>query len=363
MRRAMWASILLAAACATTGADIRQLGRIGDVPALVTEWDRADSDAMRLTILQALEANAAVPAARRVVLAEASRSRSESVRVAAVRAAGKLDGDDALEVLIAALADSRPAVREVARAGLAKKGATIRAPLNALLASGSAPHARSAAAKLLGALPASGDTVTTLIGRAQRDDAPAVREASVVALGRLGIGRTRKVLQDVRRQDDDASVRMAAERALERLGDSGLDRVVVAVWPIKNATGLRDPAIKRSLQDLRRQLSARIGASRVAEVVEEDQLQKLEAHWLKLGDNMYDGDAPNLVGPGFAKIATQFIYGALSRSGNEMTLVLNRIDAATGTQVPGASVIVRGYAADLPQLFVDASDRVIARFR
>ena len=363
MRFSICVALVFCSACATTEGEIRQMGRLGDTSALISEWDAATSDSKRLVVFDALVANAETKAARRIILSEAPKSRSAAVRRAAVKAATGLDGDDARDVLIAALADPLPDLREIAKAGLQSKGAAVRGPLLATLAGGAAPYARAASAKLLGGMKPDEATVSALLNKARRDDAPVVREAAVVALGRLGIGRTRGVLQQARQQDDDAAVRIAAERALAKLGDAGVDRIVVAVWPIRNATGLRDVSIERALRDLRSQLAARIGASKVAEVVEEDQLKTLEQHWLKLGDNMYDGDAPNLVGPGFAKIATQFIYGALSRSGNELTLVLNRLDAATGTQVPGASLGMRGAAVDLPRLMVDAGDRVIARFR
>jgi hypothetical protein len=159
-------------------------------------------------------------------------------------------------------------------------------------------------------------------------------------------------------------VRLAAQRAVSGLGDRGdAERVVIAVLPLRDATGQGDPEIARLAAEIAGYLSARLSAARVCQVVDPAQTERAVAELAKHGAPLYDGDAPSAPQIGRFKLANQLAYGAIQREGLVYTIVLNRMDVATLELVPGASATASGYRADLDRIKVEAVDRFVAQFR
>jgi TolB-like protein len=356
-------------ACATTKAsDVHRMGREGDLDALVDAWRRAESDEVRIAVIEELAQHPSDRRGREIVLRQAESESEEPLKVAAVRAAAVYDGSGATKVLIARLKDAFPSVRETAEAALAARAVSAKAELLADLASNPSPLVRAACARLVAAAAKRAalkdDAIeNALLERATHDDAPRVREAAVSGLGALDVKKARAQLVELMRTDEDESVRISAERAIQKLGDAQMSSVVVAVLPLKNDTGQKDSEIERFGAQLAEYVAARLSQGKVCQVVDRDKLEEAIKEMKKVGALLYDGDSPNAPEIGKLRIANQLVYGSLQKQGLVYTIVLDRMDVSTSTHIPGAAVTVRGYRADLEALKVRAADQLVASFR
>lgn len=348
--------------------DVRRMGQQGDRAELLDAWEKAESDAVRIAVLDEITKRPEEAAGRALVLREAGRAATEPVKIALVRALGAYRDSAAMAGLIDALRDPWPAVREVAQAELAGRAEAIEPELRRALVSSPSHLVRAACARLLqGVALEDGvqrDAVEgALLDRALRDEAPRVREVAAAALGSRNVARARSALIELMRTDPDAGVRMSAERALQKLGDNGSSSIIVAVLPLRNDTGLEQGEIGRLGAQIAEYVAARLSSSKVCQVVDRERLETAIAEMRKVGAPLYDGDSPNAPEIGRFKIANQLVYGSIQRQGSIFTIVLNRIEVSTLGQVPGAGVTVRGYRADLEQLKERAADELIASFR
>jgi hypothetical protein len=356
-------------ACATTKAsDVHRMGQEGDIAALADAWRRADSDDVRIAILEELARHPRDDRGRGIVLQEADAEAPEPVRLAAVRAASAYEGPDATKVLLVHLADPFPNVRATAEEAMSSRADGAKSALMLEMASSPSPLVRAACTRLLAgvqkrAAKKDDALVDAILDRATHDDAPRVREAAVTALGFLDVAKARSALVERMRSDEDEGVRMAADRAIQKLGEAGLSKVVVAVLPLKNDTGLRDPEIDRLGAQIAEYVAARLSQGKVCQVVDRDELDDAIKEMRKTGVLLYDGDSPNAPEIGKFKIANQLVYGSLQKQGLVFSIVLDRMDVSTLAHVPGAAVTVQGYRADLDQLKVRAADQLVAGFR
>jgi len=345
------------------------MGREKDAESLLEAWEETDQDSVRIAVLQALASLPACEAGRRLVVRQAVSNPCVDVRLEAVRALGRQEGEGVVDALIEALADPYPSVREVARAGLAGKSRLAHPALLAG-AAGHANHlARASAIELLVSAARSNPDLASglleiLSQSARTDDAPGVREAAVAGLGKLGAGGARLLLRELERSDPDAGVRMSAARSLRRLGKPpAAGMPVVAVLPLKNDTGLGDPAIGRFCEQMADYLAARLSESGVCKVVDRSRMEQARDEMRKIGQRMYDGNTPNAPSLGYFKMANQLVYGSLQRNDLAYTIVLNRMRVETLEMIPGAAATVSGYRADLEQLKVKVADRFITNFQ
>jgi HEAT repeat protein len=345
------------------------MGQRGDMDGLMKAWEKAEGDSIRIAVIDAFAENAEDPRGRALIIRQATSGASRSVRLEAVRALGRHQGVEVVEALILALADSYPSVREAARSFLSQKGSAAYQPLLTAAVSNPNNLVRSCAVRLLTtaalAQAAVRPQVAELLeGCARRDDAPKVREVAVNGLGKLGVSAARKLLVELKRTDADAGVRMAAERAISKLGQPTKElKVIVAVLPLKNDTGQKDPEISRLGTQIADYVTARLSASRLCQVVDRAKIKQALAEMKKIGILLYDGDAPNAPELGRFKMANQFVYGAIQRQGLVYTIVLNRMDVSTLKLIPGAAATATGYRADLEQLKVKVTDRFVANFQ
>lgn len=359
---------LTMAGCATaaTTADVRRMSDRGDTEALMKTWEETDRDSVRIAVIEGLAAH---EAERALVLRQAASAPSSQVRLAAVRGLGSYDGAEVVPALVNALADPFPAIREVAKSALAKRGPAANDALLEALEQNPSHLVRAAAAKLLARSAKGPDkqlrlrVSLALLDAAKRDDAPKVRESAVVGLGALGEPKARPVLTELMRTDGDSGVRMAAERALARIGDGGGAPVVVAVLPFKVSAGTSDAELGLLGRQIADFLAARVSAAEVAQVVDREKMERALKEMEKLGVHLYDGDALNAPEMGRFKMANQLVYGSVQKQGQVFTIVANRMDVSTLELIPGASVTVSGYRADLEQLKSELTERFIRNFR
>jgi HEAT repeat protein len=363
----MLGAVLFFAGCATqvTSADVRRMSERGEIEALLKAWEETDREDVRIAVIDGVARNASSSEGRSLVLRQAESASSKDVRLAAMRALGAYEGADVVMVLVGALSDPFPAIREIAKAELAKTGEAADDPLLEALAQNPNHLVRASAARLLMRRAKSNDKQLrlrielALLDAAKKDDAPKVREAAVDGLGALGIEKARAVLVELMRTDGDSGVRMAAERSIGKLGGGALSQVVVAVLPFKGD----DAELARIGDQVGEYLAARLSASKVCEVIDREKMNHALKELQKVGVNLYDGDALNAPELGRFKLASQLVYGSVQKQGNVYTIVANRLDVSTLELVPGAAVTVSGYRADLEQLKAELTERFITNFR
>ncbi|MGY6501839.1 MAG: HEAT repeat domain-containing protein [Acidimicrobiales bacterium] len=153
-------------------------------------------------------------------------SRHPELRIAAVRALGRIATPAAVRALVSCLADPDRFPAGVVGAALADCGAPAVEPLSARL------HAlptlgREVAIEVLGAGYA---TSARSVLEDHLDDAdPRVRAAAATALGRLGVPRSVEPLERVLADDQPPAVRAASARALGAIGATEPIETLVAL--------------------------------------------------------------------------------------------------------------------------------------
>ena len=358
-----------AAGCATalSSADVRRLDRRGDIDGLLKAWRSGPPASVQPALVDAIARRPEDPRGQRVLIKAATQHANETVRGRAVAGLASYKGEDPERVLVLALGDRFPAVRAQARASLARRGAEVFDRLMVASRSDPSPLVRTAAIELVtqNALRAPDlrtSALTVLAERARRDDQPSVRAQAANGLGSLNAVSARRLLTELMRTDDDPAVRMQAGRALDKLdAPAEGEKVIVAVMPLRNETG--EPQMERLGVQIADYLGAELATAGVCEVVDTAQRDAAIAELRRVGSLLYDGDRLNAPQLGRFALADQFAFGVVQRTGLIYTIVLNRMDVSSLKLIPGASVSVRGYRADLDRLKVEATQRFVARFR
>jgi TolB-like protein len=370
--RAPLGSILMTAGCATaaTVGDVRKMGEAKDGPGLMKAWQESEGDGVRIAVIEAFSQNPADGEGRALIFREARSSTSDQVRLAAVRSLGAYGGEEMVPILVGALGDAFPAIRDVAKSELGKIGEGANDPLFEALGQSENHLVRASCARLLTRAAKGTDKQLrlrvglALLDAARGDDAPKVREAAINGLGTLNEPKARPVLTELMKTDGDAGVRMAAERALGKIGPTEDDaQIVIAVLPFKNETGAREGELGALGQQIADYMAARISSSKVCQVVDREKMERALKEMEKIGVHLYDGDSLNAPELGRFKMANQLVYGTVQKQGQVFTIVANRMDVSTLELVPGASVTVSGYRSDLEQLKAELTERFIKNFR
>src|SRR5688500_18902232 len=106
--------ICLLAGCASSPKvdDVLDMSRENNTRGLVGAYDRADSDTVRIAILEQLAEHPDDQSGRDLVLKQARSASTEPVKLAALKASARYEGDDVIDTMLAALDDPWPAVRE-----------------------------------------------------------------------------------------------------------------------------------------------------------------------------------------------------------------------------------------------------------
>jgi|GEM_PF-5883016 len=358
----------LCAGCAGVSVQtIQRMGRAGDTEALLRVYAEAESDEVRLAVIEALSLHPADAAARDLLRREAAGAARADVRRVAMRA---LSGDLAAEatvVLIGGLADPFPEVREIARQTLSARGREAQPSLLGAAQQNPNPWVREAALRLALAAARRNADLRADAERAAlealRDESARVRAAAVEELERLAYPAARAPLNDMRFSDPDESVRALAERAVARLPRTEDSLPLLAVLPFRETGGTPPPGSRRLGEELAEYLTARLAAAGTCRVVDRSRMQEALAELQRAGIALYDGDAPNAPELGRFHLARQLVYGSLQRRGSAITLIVSRMDVSTLEIVPGSAVTVSGFVEDLEALQDELVRRFLATFR
>ena len=361
----LWA---LCAGCAgsITAQDVRRWDNAGDVDRLLKEWKAGPPASVQPALLDALARHPDDERTLAVIRQTARRHPQEAVRRRGIERLAAYPNAATMETLIAALGDRFSSVRAQAKAALGAMDDAYE-PLQTAGRADANPLIRAAALDLMTQAALRHDRLQkdaafALAERARRDDAPAVRARAASGLGALNAIGSRRLLTEMMRTDDDANVRMQAGRALGKLdAPAAQERKIIAVLPLKNATG--DKALVGFGDQVAAVLTSELSASGVCEVIDPQKRDAAIEEIKKTGSQLYDGDRPNAPELGEFALADQFAFGVVQKTGLVYTILLNRMDVSTLKLIPGASVTVRGYRADLDRLKVEAARKFVARFR
>ena len=357
----------LALGCGSTGRrEVTAFGDAGDTRSLLEVYRSAETESLRVSVLEALRPYGGEPAVGSLLARVAERG-SPKERAAALEGLGGLESTEARRVLMDALGDPQPSVRTTAQSVASRSASVLKDDLLRAARTHGNPLVRAAALRTLAAearaQPSLRPEVGTLLGEATRDPAPAVREAAVASIGLLGRTEQRTAVIRQLRTDPDRRVRLASQNTLLLLGqdDAPEETLVVAVLPLRvEGAKPRLEALSRQIADLAR---ARLSASKVCEVVDRERLETILAELRKNGDLVYDGDAPSAPAIGEFKIANQLVYGSVFEENGVYTAVLQRVDVSTLELVPGAAVTLSGYESELDGLSRELVERFVGAFR
>lgn len=174
----------------------------------------------------------------RVLQAQEMSAYGTALRYHAAIAAGRIGGAQAKELLLAALDDPQPKVRQGVVIGLGELGDLAAVPALRLRLTDRDERVREAAIRSLGKLHAS--AASDDIGRLYADESEAVRTAVVEVLGTLDAPAILPIVE-ILESGDGLSKRKAAE-ALARIGD------VSAIRYLESALGDADFHVREAVR-------------------------------------------------------------------------------------------------------------------
>jgi hypothetical protein len=177
----------------------------GPVMRKMTQVASQDSDPVQRARAAAALGEFLDPHAAPTLSTAATQDSDVSVRVAAVKALGRLNAVSGHDALHTAFGDSDPQVRQAALDQVLKLAFfTDQAGLLGRLADDDS-GVRRTAAQLVGEMRVS-DAVEPLLGLLMTDDSTQVRQAAAIALGRIGGSDAASALSDAKKMEQDASV-------------------------------------------------------------------------------------------------------------------------------------------------------------
>ena len=309
--------------------------------------DAIEREAMMLSLVDRVDPSV-LP-----TLLRAAKDPSADVRYAAARALQSnreaASGPEAAATWLSLLDDTEDRTRTIAVDALATimkdpRSTELRAALIALSQDAKSWRCRRGAVLAVGESPAKdAGTDALLISVARTDPNPMVREAAIAKIGRRQIADARSLLQQARNQDPDASVRLAAERALALIGTNVSESVIV-VMPFD---GHGDAA--RFLGGIEDTFTACLATSGLATVVERRQLSAVMEE-MRFAERNIDTDRALDVGRRLA--ANEVLTGSVTQTGDRLAVIVKRIDMATLGVLDGAYAV--GSVFDVPALARDA---------
>lgn len=364
---AFCASALVACGGGGAGA-IRGHAARGEIDALVALQAELDKERDQVALVQALSTHADDPRATRALMNYARSSDGARVRSAAFAALASAPGEDVDRLLITALGDFQPSVRAAAKSSVMARGVSMSGLLERAAISDANPLVRAASLEILTAesrtAPELGAVSSKVAVMAAEDPAPAVRAQALQSLGVLKLSTARPIIMERLRVDPSREVRMAAERALAKVGSGpAAAKATVAVLPLRVSGPDPQGRLARLAQRLTEVTRAKLSAAEVCEVVDREKMQEVLRELKKRGELVYDDDAVNVPAIGRFKIANQLVYGSVHAEGALYTVILQRLEVSTMELVPGAAVTLSGYQSELDRLIDESVDRFARGFR
>lgn len=185
----------------------------GPIMQKMQEVAKSDADAVRRARAAAALGEFLDPHASEVLRSVATEDADASVRVAGLRALGRLNTIKGHSAISAGMSDADASVRLAALEQVRR--VTFFRDTAALLETIADDDAnvRRTAAQLAGELRLSA-AVEPLVGVLMTDDSAQVRQAAAIALGRIGGGEAEAVLSDAKKLEKDEAVQQAISVAM-----------------------------------------------------------------------------------------------------------------------------------------------------
>ena len=190
-----------------------------------------------------------------------------------------------------------------------------------------------------------------LLDLAQNDENPSIRVRSVQALGTKRASKYRKEIYRISKKDLDETVRQEALESLQRIGGK-VEEVVLAVMPFDVTEEHSQLA-----EGFRSYLSARLGGSELATVVERGQVERVVDELIFQDKFINDGKAVEI---GKALRAEQVVTGTIQVMNGQAVITIKRIDVRTQTIV--SSSAHSGSFIDFEQVQRVAASKFIEEF-
>ena len=296
-----------------------------------------------------------------------SEDRDPTLRGEAALALGKVNQRDATVRLIQMLADSDSAVRRKAVSALQRQldNASDASVTERMLREADVNRdfrIRLECLRLLTSFEPDG-FAELLVRRAAKDESAEVRRAAAKSLGemadRLSAPQKKdahETLTKLKHADLDSSVRAAASDAVGKINY----RVVrtVGVVGLENRTGI--VAFDPFCEDIADLISANLARERLATVVERRQLGTVLTE-MALQQMLGIDDPDQAIELGKLLQADEIVFGTLQGDGNQVTVIVKRIEVSSGILLQG--VDVSGYALDLEQLKQNVARKVVVTYR
>lgn len=301
------AIVLLASACATTGADVRRWGERGETSRVIEVLrEGRPTEDVRAAAAETLGMSKDPAALEELI--KLSTDSSARVRRAAVVSLGRHSGTLVFDALLKRTLDEDADTARSAKAIFTNTTYNTAGYLIGSLDNGDF-RMRMSAVQMLTPLKAEGIN-QALCQRAKVDDSAIVRVEAARAIGRRGAGECRDVLYRLKTGDPAAEVRMEAEAALAKVGDNVSKAQVVILPPAALPDGLTETFRAKVAQELTR----RMVDGKLCEVLPSP---------VKLVPN------PAENAPTIAELtgASQIIYFTAVRNGNRITVSVVRMDA------------------------------------
>lgn len=190
-----------------------------------------------------------------------------------------------------------------------------------------------------------------LLELAQNDENASIRGRAVQALGTKRTSKYRKEIYRISKKDLEETVRQEAEQSLQRIGGK-VEEVVLAVMPFDVSEEHRALS-----EGFRSYLSARLGGSELATVVERGQVERVVDELIFQDKFINDGKAVEI---GKALRAEQVVTGTIQIMNGQVVITIKRIDVRTQTIV--SSSASSGSFIDFEQVQRIAASKFIEEF-
>jgi hypothetical protein len=190
----------------------------------------------------------------------------------------------------------------------------------------------------------------TFIQCAESDSIPNVRITCLDALSDRKVGGISEMLYSISKKDESELVRNKASSILESI-DEFVYSKTVAIQKF-SAVGISD----ETQNGFENYLTSRLAESKVAKIVERTQLKQLEAE-IAFQDELNDGtviDASNV------SRAEEIITGSITVSGNELLIIIKRIDIETNDVISSSQST--GTKLDILAVQKEVVDKFISSF-
>ena len=190
-----------------------------------------------------------------------------------------------------------------------------------------------------------------LLETAQSDENASIRARAVQALGTKRAKKFRKEIYRISKNDLEEEVRREAENSVQLIGGK-VEEVVLAVMPFDVTEGYQEIA-----SGFRSYLSARLGGSELATVVERGQVERVVDELIFQDRFVNDGKAVEI---GKALRAEQVITGTIQVMNGQAVVTIKRIDVRTQTIL--SSSASSGSFVDFEQIQRVAASKFMEEF-